>query len=474
MSKERKLPGRLDDVSNAGDDLSCISTGSPAADRILGGGFPVNSLNIIMGEPGTGKTLFAQQLVFHNAGGDRPILYLTTLSEPLAKVVKYLQRYDFFDENRMAGDIIYDEVGTELAEEGVSALVTKVRDRIKALSPKIIVIDSFKALHDIAPSLAAMRRVVHDLAGLLTAYDTTAFLVGEYAEQQMATHPEFVVADGIVEMVRQESGMRDDRFFRVRKLRGSGYREGLHALQLTSAGVEIYRRLVTPRDPPAYSISRERLSTGVTGLDKMLDGGFWRGSTTLLGGPTGSGKTTIGLQFILDGIRRGEPGVYVHLEENPTQLAYLVRGFGMDPEDPDLHLLYHSPVELQIDSLVDDMFRLIRSNGAKRIVVDAVGDLVTAARDSQRMHDYLYALSQHFAVNGVTAIFTFETSRPGLTGGYAIDAPFSHLSDNILLLEVDVEQDESRRKLRIIKTRGSAHDPRVREVEISGDGVQIR
>jgi circadian clock protein KaiC len=206
----------------------------------------------------------------------------------------------------------------------------------------------------------------------------------------------------------------------------------------------------------------------------MLRGGFWRGSTTLLGGPTGSGKTTIGLQFILDGIRRGEPGVYVHLEENPTQLAYLVRGFGMDPEDSDLHLLYHSPVELQIDSLVDDMFRLIRSNGAKRIVVDAVGDLVTAARDSQRMHDYLYALSQHFAVNGVTAIFTFETARPGLTGGYAIDAPFSHLSDNILLLEVDVEQDESRRKLRVIKTRGSAHDPRVREVEISGDGVQIR
>jgi circadian clock protein KaiC len=113
--------------------------------------------------------------------------------------------------------------------------VPKVKERIKALSPKIIVIDSFKALHDISPSLAAMRRVVHDLAGLLTAYDTTAFLIGEYAQEQMATHPEFVVADGIVELLRHESGMRDDRYFRVRKLRGERYREGLHALRLTVA-----------------------------------------------------------------------------------------------------------------------------------------------------------------------------------------------------------------------------------------------
>src|SRR5690606_25988614 len=139
-----------------------ISTGSPQADRILGGGFPANSINIVMGEPGTGKTLYAQQLVFHNAGGDRPILYLTTLSEPLAKVVRYLQAFDFFDESKLGTAVIYDEVGTELAEEGVAALVAKLRERIKTLGPKLIVIDSFKALHDTTPSQAATgRRVTH-------------------------------------------------------------------------------------------------------------------------------------------------------------------------------------------------------------------------------------------------------------------------------------------------------------------------
>jgi circadian clock protein KaiC len=473
MSEEQKRFGAPRGGDDDGFVLPRIHTGSTKVDRILGGGFPANSINMIMGEPGTGKTLFAEQLVFHNAGGERPILYLTTLSEPLTKVVKYLQGFAFFDETKLGSAVIYDEVGTELADEGIEALVPKVKERIKTLGPKIIVIDSFKALHDIAPSLAAMRRVVHDLAGLLTAYDTTAFLVGEYSENQMGIYPEFVVADGIVELLRHETGMRDERYFRVRKLRGSRYREGLHALRLTDAGVEVYRRLVSPQEPPAYTVERERVSTGVAGLDAMVGGGLWRGSTTLLGGPTGAGKTTIGLQFVLDGIRNGEPGLYLHLEENPTQLAHLVRGYGGDPDDPNLHLLYFSPVELQIDSLIDDIFRLIRKKGVRRIVVDAIGDLVTAARDAQRLHDYLYALSQHFAVHGATAMLMFETARPGITGGYTIDAPFSHLSDNILLLEVSIEEDRTRRRLRVIKTRGSAHDQRVREVEITGDGVEI-
>ena len=130
-------------------------------------------------------------------------------------------------------------------------------------------------------------------------------------------------------------------------------------------------------------------------------------------------------------------------------------------------------MELQIDRLVDEIFRVIRTAGLKRIVVDALGDLVTATRDARRMHDYLYSLSQHFAVNSITALLLFETARPGITGEYAIDAPFSHLSDNILLFELKTEAERTRRSLRVLKTRGSSHDPRVREVEISGAGVHI-
>jgi len=450
-----------------------LTTGSLQADRILGGGFPKNSINVIMGEPGTGKTLFAEQLVFHNASGDRPILYLTTLSEPLAKAVRYLQRFAFFDPDKLGTQVFYDEVGTDLAAEGIGALVPRVKEWIKSVGPKVIVIDSFKALHDITESLADMRRLVHDLAGLLTAYDTTAFLLGEYPENQFGMLPEFVVADGIVELLRHSHGVKEERYFRVRKLRGSGYREGMHALELSAAGVQVYPRLVSPPIAPDYAAERVRISTGVTGFDAMMGGGLWKGSTTLLAGPTGAGKTTIGLQFVFDGIRRSEPSLFLHLQENPTQLAQLIGSFGVDPRHEHLHTMYASPVELQIDRFVDEIFGLIHDRGVSRVVIDSIGDLVTAAADSQRLHDYLYALSQHFAVHGVTAILTFETARPGVTGVYRIEAPFSHLSDNIALLEVRLEEEESQRKLRIIKTRGSNHDPRVRDIRISGSGVEV-
>jgi circadian clock protein KaiC len=454
-------------------DQPRITTGCVQADRILGGGFPENSINIIMGEPGTGKTVFAEQLVFHNATGDRPILYLATLSEPLTKIVRYLQRFEFYDETKLGGQIVYDEVGTALARDGIHTLVPQVSERIKSIGPKIIVIDSFKALHDIAESTADMRRVVYDLAGLLTAYDTTAFLIGEYPESQLPTLPEFVVADGIVELLRHSHGMKDERFFRVRKLRGSGYREGMHALEVSSSGLTVYRRLISPTRAPAYTVRRDRLGTGVAGLDEMLGGGLLRGTTTILGGPTGSGKTTIGLQFILEGVRSGAPTLFVHLEENPTQVAALIEGFGVDPADPNLHLVYCSPVELQIDILVDQIFSVIRSRGIQRVVIDGIGDLVTAAQDAQRLHDYLYALSQHFAVNGLTAVLTFETARPGITGVYRIEAPFSHLSDNILLLEVHLEENRSRRTLRVLKTRGTSHDVRVRDIHIGEAGLSV-
>src|SRR3954464_2477 len=126
-----------------------ISTGNGEADRILEGGFPANSINILMGEPGTGKTVFAEQLLFANADGARPCLYLTPLSEPLSKVVTYLQQFQFYDENKMGTAVVYQDVGALLAKEGPEALIGRLREDIETIGPKIIVIDSFKAIHDL-------------------------------------------------------------------------------------------------------------------------------------------------------------------------------------------------------------------------------------------------------------------------------------------------------------------------------------
>ena len=229
-----------------------VQTGNRQADSILGGGFPENSINIVMGDPGTGKTIFAEQMLFHNADGERPLLYITTLSEPLSKVVSYVQRFSFFDIDRIGKDIQYEDLGRALSDHGPEALLTWLDDAIKTRSPRIIVIDSFRAIHDLAMAVDDMRAFMSRFAGLLSAYDVTAFLLGEYTRADVGRLPEFAVADSIVELARQPLTARDERFFRVLKLRGSSYREGQHAFRITGDGLALYPRLVAPRIPEHY------------------------------------------------------------------------------------------------------------------------------------------------------------------------------------------------------------------------------
>lgn len=457
---------------NARPELPRLSTGNVQLDEILGGGFPANSINILMGEPGSGKTILAERLMFANANDDgRPILFLTTLSEPLDKVVRYLQQFSFFDEMKLAGSIIYDSIGEELAEKGVSMLMPRLKEAIKTQKPKIIVIDSFKAIHDLSTSVPEMRRMLFEVAGLLTAFETTAFFVGEYSADEIANYPEFAVADGMVQLLRNKLGTRDERFLRVLKLRGSGYLEGVHAFRITVDGLEVFPRLVSPDRAPDYDIMKERVPTGIDGLDKMLGGGVFRGRSTFLLGPTGSGKSTLALQFVLEGIRRGEQSMYVSFEENPTQLDSQIRALGLDPEDArrkGLRFLYVSPVELQIDSIVATIFRAIRDGDIRRVAIDAIGDLLAAANDVHRLHSYLYALSQHFAVSGATSFFPYETRSDG-----AHETRLSALADNVLLLGVEIEKGQGRRTMRVVKARGIEHDLDVKQLRITAKGVEV-
>jgi circadian clock protein KaiC len=461
------------------DAIQRISSGNAQADLVLGGGFPANSINIIMGEPGTGKTLFAEQLLFANAGGDRPVLYLTTLSEPLSKVITYVQRLPFYNENLVGTSVLYDDIGALLNTDGVGALVPRIREAIESVQPKLIVIDSFKAIHDLSGSVSEIRRMVADLAGLLSAYATTAFLVGEYREQDVSLYPEFAVADGILEFARRKHTARDDRFMRVSKLRGSGYREGLHAFRITGDGIEVYPRFVSPNVPTDYVATRERVASGIDGLDRLIGGGIMRGTTTLVVGPSGAGKTTMGLQFALAGVAAGEPSLHICFQENPTQLAQTITNLGGDARallSQGLHLLYTSSVELQIDRIIVELFDIVERHGVRRVVLDAIGDLSSAAPDIQRTQDYLYALVQQFASAGITALLLLEDMGRGSTAGvFSLPSEhdrLSYLCDNLILLEMQRGQRLSRR-LSVFKTRGSAHDDAVHPMSISARGVRV-
>lgn len=446
-------------------------------DEILNGGFPTNSINIIMGQPGTGKTIFAEQMVFHHASADdRPILYLTTLSEPVAKVLTYLQRFSFFDQEKIGSVVHYMDIGSDLASRGITALQPHIEEAIYTIAPKIIVVDSFKALHDLAESAQDMRRMLHKLTGLLTAYDTTVFLVGEYTDEHAKRLPEFAVADGIIQFLRSPQSTRDERFVRILKLRGSGYMEGLHGCRITSEGMEIFPRLVSPAKAEKYLLKADKVASGVEGFDEIVGGGLTRASGTLVAGPTGSGKTTFAMQFALEGVRLGERSLYVNFQENPSQLARLIAALGFDPDDAQsrgLELIYASPVELQIDSIVVSIFKLIEENDLQRVVIDSLGDLATASSDTNRLHDYIYSLNQRLVVRGVSSVFTYETTGDMLDGHAGLNGKFSNMADNILLLGGTGAPDFER-QLSCLKARGSAHDLKPHRFVITQHGIKLQ
>jgi circadian clock protein KaiC len=450
--------------------LARVSAGNAQADEILHGGFPANSINVIMGQPGTGKSIFVEQMVFHNAGGKRPILYLSTLSEPVTKALRYLQQFAFFDSSKVGTEVLYEDIGDELVAHGIEALVPRIRGAIEKVAPKIIVIDSFKALHDLGAAHADMRRALYEVTGQLTAYDTTVFLVGEYTEENGRQLPEFAIADGIVQLMRKDLSTRDERFLRVLKLRGSGYIEGQHGFRITSEGIRVYPRLVSPEISKGYQSSVDRTSTGVAGLDEILGGGVLRGSTNLIVGPTGGGKTTICLQFAARGLEAEEKSLYVNFQENPVQLARSLALLGIDPEEAQrrgMHFLYMSPVELQIDHVIVTMFAMIREQGIRRVVIDSVGDLATSASDAERFHDFLYALVQHFAVSGISTFMTLESNEFLASG--TMNGRLSVMSDAIVSLNMAA----GKRTLTVVKARGTAHDILPHEFTIGALGVQV-
>ncbi len=450
-----------------------IKTGCAGLDEVLYGGIPTNTISVIMGAPGTGKTILAEQIAFHNATVDAPALYLTTMSEPLEKFIVHGQRYKFFDQEKVGTSVFYEDLGLMLRAQGIEKLPEIVADMLTARRARFVFIDSFKALNELVEQ-PQRRNLIFDLATVLSTYDCTSFLIGEYSEAMMTELPEFAIADVVIQMLKLATNVREERFLRVEKLRASKSTPGLHAFSITSEGLELFPRLLTPPVAPDYTARPERVNTGIKGLDEMIAEGFWRGTTTLVAGPPGSGKTIMALEFIRAGVSKGEPGIYLGFQENPTQLTRVMRNMKMPVEkliNDGFEIMYQSPVEMQLDRIAAKLFERIRSGKVKRVVIDALGDLERISVDRQRFSDVIYALTQWFAVENVTCFMTYEL--PNLFEVHGIsDQQISNMSDNLLLLRFQ-PGPELKRTLRIIKTRGSAHDGHEHEIHITNEGLVI-
>jgi len=449
-----------------------LCSGHAPLDSVLGGGLPANAISILMGPPGTGKTILAQQYAFRNASPERPAVYLSTVSEPLEKIVRFGQSLDFFDRDAVGRSVFYEDLGSAVSNDGLAAVGRQITAVLRERHPGLVVIDSFKALHAFAGSDGEFRRFLHELAGRLSAYPASALWVGEYNEAEAGTLAEFAVADAILSLVADKIGQREIRFLSVRKLRGSGFWSGQHAYRLSSAGLVLFPRLADPRSDEGYDLGSARMSSGIPALDEMLAHGYWPGAATLIAGPTGSGKTLMGLHFIVHGARHGEPGVIASLQENKTQLERIASGFGWSVSEPNIEVMYRSPVDIYIDEWVHGLLEAVERTGSRRVLVDSLADLRLAAPDETRFREFVYSMVQRFSRQGVSVLMTFEI--PDLFHPQRFsDAAVSHLSDNVVLLNYVQEKDSIKRVMSVIKSRASYHEPDVRQFLIGPAGIAL-
>ena len=448
-----------------------LQSGHARLDGLLGGGLPANAINVLIGLPGAGKTILAQQYVFANATPQRPALYLSTVSEPLEKIIRYGQSLDFFSPQAVGHAVFYEDLGAILNERGLEGVSERIGELIGERTPGLIVIDSFKALSAYADA-SDFRRFLHELAGRLSAFPTNCFWVGEYAEDAIADAPEFAVADTIISLSTARTGDRETRTLRVLKLRGGSASSGAHTYRITSNGIDVFPRLADPVELGGYVLSDVRISSGIAALDELLEEGYWPGASTLCAGPSGAGKTLMGLHFIFNGARDGDMGLIASLQENPVQLERIVRGFGWTLEDPAIELMYRSPVDVYIDEWVYELLETVERVGARRVLIDSLSDLQLAAPDPTGFREYMYSLSQRLSRQGVSLFMTSELPdlfRVGRLSEFGV----SHLSDNVVLLQYVRDNAVVRRAVTVLKTRASHHQPEIREFTITPEGIVL-
>ena len=450
-----------------------LSTGHARLDEVLNGGILKNAITLVLGIPGSGKTILCQQVVFHNATKEKPALYLSTITEPFDKILRYAESLDFFEASAVReGRVIYEDLGYALTTEGLDGVLALLSRFLKEVRPAIVVIDSFRALHAFAKDEGEFRRFLDALTRRLTAASTSALWIDEYSRGEAHDAAEFAVADAIIVLDSQQLDDREIRTLQISKLRGSAFRSGQHRYRISSQGLDVYPRLADVQDPTGYDLGKKRIETGVGALDEMLGDGLWPGASTLIVGPTGVGKTLIGLHFLFHGASLGEPGIHATFQENPTQLGRIVAGFGWDLETPGIHVLSRSLVDVYIDEWVYELLDLAESVRATRIVIDSLPDLMAAAGDPTRFREWMFSLVQRCTRQGITLLMTLEI--PDLYDIRRIsENALSHLADNVIVLQYARDATRVGRMLTVLKTRGSHHEPNVRRYEITAKGLRL-
>ncbi len=461
-----------------------VSTGNAGLDLVLGGGLPAQRLYLVEGAPGSGKTTLALQFLLEGVRAGERVLYITLseTSEELAVVAAShgwsLDNVDLF-ELASADSVLgigRDQSILHSWEMELGGTIDLIREEVQRLKPRRIVFDSLSELRLLAQDALRYRRQLLFLKQFFAQIDTTVLLVDDLTGGAgIRDNHLHSLCHGVITLERLTLDFgAARRRMQIQKMRGVAFVAGYHDMIIRKGGIDIFPRLIASDHHTPFV--GEPVPSKIAELDAILGGGPQRGTSTLITGPAGAGKTTLALQYVIAACDRGENAVIYEFDERIGTLISRARLFGTDlqalMDEGRLVIRQIDPAEVAPGEFAAMVRREVEENDARMILIDSLNGYLAAMPQEQQLILQLHELLSYLSHRGVVTFMV--NPQQGFFGSMSADEiNVSYIADIVILLRFFEAEGRIRKALSVVKHRSGAHEDSIREFRIDSHGVRV-